>query len=259
MSWDELVAVAEKAEQAGYIPIALGVVDKWPALHRISLGYQWNDDGREAVQKGLFEAGPLSGEGFTAGIERLMMLDGRFMTDALQMTSAEAQALFFSGQAAMYHMGTWAIPTLLSDTENPEDFDLFIAPRPGTDVPDTVAGNGGGWYINSGTEHLEEVLTFLKYCISDEGMEIWVRQGYVPPYPYDISKVGEIPEMQKKVIEALKTSKMGYFIHHFVSPQNVEWIRDGYQALLTGQVTPEEYAKKFDEIAQQAREEGFRP
>ena len=159
----------------------------------------------------------------------------------------------------MYHMGTWHIPTLLAETENPEDFDLFIAPRPGTDIPDTVAGNGGGWYINSGTKHLEEAVTFLKYCISDEGMAIWVEKGYIPPYPFDPSDAGELPAMQKKAIDALNTAEMGYFIHHFVSPENVEWIRDGYQALLIGQVTPAEYAQKFDEIAKQAREDGFRP
>ena len=84
------MAIAEKAEAAGYIPISLGVVDKWPALHRISLGYQWGNGGREAVRKGLFEAGSFSGDDFAAGFERLMMLDGQFMQGALQMTSAEA-------------------------------------------------------------------------------------------------------------------------------------------------------------------------
>jgi len=259
-SWDEMMAIAKAARDAGYQPFAFGDSDKWPGLHRIGMAYQWNDQGKQAVSKALFDGAPLDSARFVAGIKDLMKLDGKYWPNAPQLSYDEAVSAFIEGKAAMFHMGTWLIDSV-ENSKNPENFGVFVAPKPGTSTPSTVAGAGGGWYINASTKHVEEALKFLNAAISDESMKMWVKDGFVPPVDLDLSQVDGVPEITRQIVDTMNSSldQMGYFIHHFVSAEQSKWIQDGYQGLLLGQVTPEEFAQRFQELGVQAREEGFRP
>jgi hypothetical protein len=52
---------------------------------------------------------------------------------------------------------------------------------------------------------------------------------------------------------------MGYFIHHFVSPEQSSWTTDGYQGLLLGTISPKQFVDRFYELGVEAKAKGFRP
>jgi raffinose/stachyose/melibiose transport system substrate-binding protein len=257
-TWDDMIEVLEKIKKDGkYEPIAFGDADKWPALHRISLAYQWSPGGAEAARKSLFEFDSLDTPGYIDGLSIMQKLDGTYMPHILERKMGEAQAVFYSGNAAMMHSGTWNSGSAVkSDVGG--DLDFFIPSIPGPAKPNTVAGCGGGWYINSQSKYIDESVKFLDFTISKESTDIWFGLNFLPPIPIDAGKPG-VPPMISKAIDSIQKYKMGYFIHHFVSADQVQWIREGYQGLIANTVTPAEFAKKFEEIAKQSRADGFRP
>ncbi len=256
-SWDDLIEVLEKIRRDGkYEPIAFGDADKWAALHRISLAYQWNPGGAEATRKSLFEFETLDTPGYVEGLSLIQKLDSTYMPYNLDRKMDEAIAVFYSGNAAMMHSGTWNTGNAVK-SDVAADLDFFIPAIPGTG-PNTVAGCGGGWYISSQSKHIDECTKFLDFTISKESTDIWFGLNFLPPIPIDAGKPG-VPPMISKAIDSIQKYKMGYFIHHFISADQVQWIREGYQGLIAGTVTPAQYAKKFEEIAKQSRADGFRP
>jgi raffinose/stachyose/melibiose transport system substrate-binding protein len=255
---DDFVAILEKIRKDGKVePLAFGVADKWAALHRISLGYQWGPGGAAAVSKALFEGASFDTPDFAKGMALLQGLDRNYMPNNLDRKMDAALAQFWSGKAAMVQTGTWNISgALKSDIGSKVDF--FVPATPGTNKPNTVAGCGGGWYVYAKSKAIAECLTFLDFTLSKESTDIWFGQNYLPPIPIKAG-ASSAPAMINKAIQNIEAVPMGYFIHHFVSTPNREWIQDGYQLLVAGKVTPAQYVKEFDRIAQKAKAEGFRP
>jgi raffinose/stachyose/melibiose transport system substrate-binding protein len=255
---DDFVAILEKIRKDGKLePLAMGVADKWPALHRISLGFQWGPGGAEAVRKALFEGASFDTADFAKGMGLLQGLDKNYMPNVLDRKMDAALAQFWSGKAAMLQSGTWNInPALQSDIASKVDF--FIPAIPGSNKPNTVAGCGGGWYAYTKSKFPAECLTFLDFTLSKAATDIWFARNYLPPIPVKAGATSA-PAMINKAIQSIEAVPMGYFIHHFVSTPNREWIQDGYQLLVAGKVTPAQYVKEFERIAQKAKAEGFKP
>ena len=254
---DELAAVLEKIKKAGkHEPIAFGDSDKWPALHRISLGFQWGDGGTDAARRAIFEGASFDTPEFARGIGLVQRLDKNYMPHLLERQMGEAEAVFYSGGAVMMHSGTWNINGALT-SDIADKIDFFIPATPGKG-PNTVAGCGGGWYASTQSKYPEECLTFLDFTLSKEATDIWFGYSFLPPIPIDVGSTS-VPPMVAKAIQSIDAYDMGYFIHHFVSAESVQWIREGYQGLIAGTVTPEQYVKEFEKIAEQARADGFRP
>jgi len=257
-SWNALIDICKKSEAAGYDPIALGVAEKWPALHRISLGYQWGG-GREAVKKALFEGAPWDTPQFIQGLKWVLKLDKNYMPNALGKTWAEGNAMFLGGKAVMHHTGTWFTEDIINQAPNPDDFDMFLPVPPGTKKPSSIAGCGSGWYVTSLCKNVDAALLFLDYATADEVTKIWIeRNGCIPVIPYRISSA-KVSPLLAKAIDFMSKYEMGYFVHHFVSADQVQWIRDGYQEMLAGKITPAQFAQKFEELAREAKKEGFSP
>jgi raffinose/stachyose/melibiose transport system substrate-binding protein len=261
-SWDELVEIATKAEAAGYVPFAFGDMEKWPGFHRIGIGYQWNPEGKALVEKAIFDdTVDLNDPRFVEGFEKLMLLDRQYWANATEQSHDEAIASFVNGNIAMYHMGTWLVNDIQKAGGTADDFGVFIAPVPGTATPSTIAGAGGGWYINSSCEYIDEAIDFLEVAVSDEAMEAWAKKGYVPPVNLDIESIDGVPDITKAVIQTMNENMddMGYFIHHFVSPEQSSWTTDGYQGLLLGTISPKQFVDRFYELGVEAKAKGFRP
>lgn len=257
-SWDEMIECAEKAEAAGYLPFVFGDLEKWPALHRIGTAYQWNPGGKEAVADAIFNYTSLDTEGFVEGLELLMELDGKYWPNAVQQSHNEAIASFIENKALFFHMGTWLVSDILNSGHE-EDFGLFVPFKPHTDERSTIAGAGAGWYVSATCQYPDLAMEFLDTCISDEAQTYWVQSGFVPAVNFDVLSVEGVSEQTKLVVETMNESidAMGYYIHHFLSSEQSAWIQDGYQGLLLGEVTPEEFAAEFQRLWEQAINEGF--
>lgn len=256
-SWDELIDICKKSEATGYEPIALSLAEDWTPLHRISLAYQWGG-GIDTVRNCLFKGDSWNKSQFVEGLRVILELDKNYMPNTLSETWEEGVFRFFAGEAAMQHTGTWFTGDIIAEASNPDDFDIFLPMPPGAKEPSSVAGCGSGWYISSQCKNIDAALLFLNYAITDEAVEMWVKGGYVPTVLYDVSGV-EVNRFVAKAVDFMSKYEMGYFIHHSVSPEQTKWIVDGHQGMVAGAVTPEQFVQKFEELAQKAKKEGFKP
>lgn len=257
-NWDEMIACADKAKEAGYIPFVFGDLEKWTALHRIGTGYQWNPEGKAAVADAIFNYKPLDTEGFVEGLKLLTELDTAYWPDAVQISHNEAIANFVENKALFFNMGTWLVSDILN-SGHPDDFGLFVPFKPHTDERSTIAGAGAGWYVSSSCKYPDLAMEFLDSCISDEAQTYWVQYGFIPAVEFDVLSVPDVSDQTKLIVEQMNLyiDGMGYYIHHFLSSEQSAWIQDGYQGLLMGEVTPEEYAAEFQRLWEEAINEGF--
>jgi raffinose/stachyose/melibiose transport system substrate-binding protein len=257
-SWNELVAIVNKASAAGIKPFAFGDLEKTPAHHRIGLAYHWNPKGRLGLEPAVFGNVPLDSPDLIKGIETLMLLDGVYWPDAVQLARTEAIAAFLEGRAAMMHNGTWMVGDI-KDIGNAEDFGVFIPPIPGTSTLSTIAGAGGGFYINTTCKDKAAALDFLDIAISEESQRYHVQYGFLPVIDLDVMSVPGASPLAKEILTVMNESldNMGFYIHHFISTDMTKWLRDGYQALLMKQITAAEFAQRMQELKIQAKKDGF--
>jgi raffinose/stachyose/melibiose transport system substrate-binding protein len=258
-TWQEQQDIAAKAEKAGYQAFSFGVSDKWSALHRICLGYQWNDNEKTEVAKALAGEKSFNDPKFVEGLSRLMELDGKYWPNAVQIPYAEAFSAFLENKVAMFSTGTWLIADIMK-SNHPDDFGMFIPINPATSKSSTVAGAGGGWYINSSCKNQDLALEFLDLVITEEAQKYWLKGGLIPPINIDVNSVEGVPALTKEAAAVLVKYKenMGYYMHHFLSSEQVKWINDGYQELLMGTQTPKQFADKMQKLGEEAKDEGFK-
>ncbi len=257
-TWEELVSVCDKAAAAKYEPISYGYSNKSPAHHRVAVAYEWGG-GTPMVTKAILEGGTLNTPEFIEGMRIVgLELDKKYMPNVLDRSSQEGSAVFLSGEGAMTHTGTW----FAGDNFTPADaekFGMFLPVAPGKKEATSAAGAGSGWYASSQSKYPEACLKFLDYTVSDDCAQIWIKYGYVPSLEQFEVPAGLDNPFFNQVVEIMGKHHMGYFLHHFISAETDEQLKSGYQMLLLGQITPEEYCQKLDSEHQKAWKEGFRP
>jgi raffinose/stachyose/melibiose transport system substrate-binding protein len=257
-SWDGLMNICAKAGPAGYEAISYGYSKKTPTHHRVALAYEWGG-GTKMVADAIFEGKTLNTPGFVSGVRTVALdLDKRYMPNALDRTDQEGEAVFLSGKGLMVHTGTWFTGDALKAT-NASKFGIFLPVAPGQTQPTTVGGSGSGWYASAQSKQQDACLKFLAYTVSDDCAQIWIRHGYIPSLEKFSVPSGLENPFFSQTVDLMSKYHVGYFVHHFISPATDKQLMDGYQKLLLGQLTPEQYCQKLDDEHQKAWKEGFRP
>lgn len=133
-TYAEFQAVAAKVKEAGYVPIAFGNRDRWPATNTLSLVLGLTA-GREAEEKVLFGDGSWTDPAFKKAAETIAdwAKEGYFPRGFNGIGYDEANGLFLGGRAAMTITGSWA----LQDMARSAKFDLgvFMLPPISEGVP----------------------------------------------------------------------------------------------------------------------------
>jgi raffinose/stachyose/melibiose transport system substrate-binding protein len=114
---EELREIAEELKGRGRIPFAFGNSEQWPAGHLFSIGAS-NILGREGLDNILYGDGKWNTPEVVTAIElffRSFVESGYYPEGVNAISYNEANALFYSGQAAMNPTGTW----LVSETSRP--------------------------------------------------------------------------------------------------------------------------------------------
>ncbi len=257
-SWNGLIDICAKSGSAGYEPISYGYSKKSPTHHRVALAYEWGG-GTKAVAEAILEGKTLNTPGFVQGVRTVALdLDKKYMPNVLDRTSQEGEAMFLSGKGAMIHTGTW----FAGDNLKPEDaskYGMFLPVAPGQTQPTSVGGAGSGWYASSQSKHPDESLKFLDYTAGDDCAQIWIKYGYIPGLEKFNVPAGLENPFFSQTVDIMGKYHIGYFVHHFISASTDKQLMDGYQMLLLGQLTPEQYCQKLDDEHQKVWKEGFRP
>lgn len=178
-TYDELMALAEKAKDEGLVPFSLGNKDSWPATFWFQyMEMRLKGSGVVASFVNGDAGATLGAEGEKAfqTIAEIAQKD-YFPIGFNGMSDQEANMLFLNGQAAMLLNGTWQIG---ASADAPEGFELGYFAFPSVsggagDQSDVLAGVAASFGISEKAENKADAVTLLKFLTSPEVMTKYVE------------------------------------------------------------------------------------
>lgn len=199
-TWDELLEVSEEMKAKDIIPIA----QAGKASYLLSLTHSVFGAtiyGQEFVDELLAGKVNLTDERFVESVKRMEQLESLFPKDFIALEDKDAQAMFYTGQAAMYINGSYRLETF--ENTNP-DMNIGILPsfaeKEGGETP-LVTWVDGSYAVVKASKHQEEAKKFMEFLaskefgqmFSDELARISAIPGVVPEHELvkEMTKLGE--------------------------------------------------------------------
>ncbi len=178
-SWDELMDLCEEIKSEGILPFYFGFRDTWTCLA------PWNSlavDLAPADTCKKVNAGETTfTDNYREVAEKCLELVSYGPEDPVAYGYNDACTAFANGESAMYPIGSYAVPQILS--VNPEmNIDSFVTP--GNDDPDKNTLNSGVdlmFSVTAACEHKEEAYEVLDFLMEDENLQAYIDdQNAVP-------------------------------------------------------------------------------
>jgi len=253
-TWTELLEDVKALKAAGITPIAIGEGDKWPGH------FWWGYLITRICGQAGFEAAAITRTGsFTdpciieasTKLQELAALEP-FQEGFLAATYGDEATAMGNGKAAMELMGQWAPSVQKDNSETKEgigdDLAWFGFPMVEGGAGDASDGYGGGNGYAVGKNAPDAAIDFLKYLSAAEQATRMAEIGIALPV---VKGASGVTDPYLLTIQA-KTGEAKYFQLYYdqaLPPALGSIVNDNVQALLAGQLTPEEAA--------QAVEDGF--
>ena len=248
---DELDAAAAKLKDAGITPINFGARSGW-----------WlNQVVGEAMTAGMvpdeLAAKLVSGEAcftdpaFVATLLRVKdWADKGYINDSAMADDYGAMRTSVAlGESAMMLDGVWSTGPASPMYEINKDLKMGFFPVPGENGKVYAFGDGT-YLVNANSQHLEAAQKVLDFTATKEFAELFVKHvGELPAYGGDYTV--EDPRL-KEVVQMIATNSAAptpFFAYSLNkgTPSYGTLVADGYQALLSGSLTPEDFARKIQE------------
>jgi raffinose/stachyose/melibiose transport system substrate-binding protein len=163
------------SEDGRYTPLALGTADQWEAatlgFQNVGPAYWRGEEGRRALLSG---AGRFTDQPYVDAWTELARWEPHLPENHRTQAYEDSQALFASGQAAVYPAGSWEIPMLRAT--GAADLGAFPPPVVSagdecfiSDHPDIAIG------LNAASPNIEAARTFLTWVASPEFAGIYAN------------------------------------------------------------------------------------
>ena len=170
-----------------------------------------------------------------------------------------ANALFYSGEAAMNPTGTWLVP---ENVQTVQDFEVGFFPFPSIEGSGILppVGVGAGLFVAREASTLQGAIDFIDYLLEDSTARLAIEKlNVVPTQPVNSKGLG-VPELFKEVLEDLSASpeaqSFGYNID-VLAPQNFnEVMFTGFQEVLDGTRSPAEQSAALQDAWATAKKQG---
>lgn len=166
-TWEEFLEVCQKVKAAGIIPVANGLGDEWDIAEVVFMSlapnYIGGREGRLAYENG---SRPWNDDAVVAAFDAMGDLEPYLPNGYRALTYQDSNALFASGQAAMYFDGSWSIGTY---GEVDFSWSVFAVPPPAGQPGYVCFHADAGMAMNAATAHPEEAKTFLNWLGTQEG------------------------------------------------------------------------------------------
>jgi raffinose/stachyose/melibiose transport system substrate-binding protein len=181
-SMADFEAALEAAKAAGYIPMALGNSEQWPANHSLSilisqtcdnkemLGWIFGNDGADFTAPCFLEA--------TQTMERWADT-GLIDPNANSLSFDDGINRFAEGNSAFFVTGNWALPTMAEKMGENVGFAGFPPVTAGGPARATGATTSP-FGISSKTEYPDVAANFLDFMTGPETADLRANGGYAP-------------------------------------------------------------------------------
>jgi raffinose/stachyose/melibiose transport system substrate-binding protein len=255
-TWEEFTDAADALKAAGFDPIALGNGDTWPGLWYY-WAFQNRYGGNEELFKAINEGGTYQAPSFFKAGEMSQELANRdYLTPNFNSYSgADKYTVFTQGNGAMIYQGTWMLGRILEQAPEDFEFGFFNFPSFSDGNPDSqsdvMAGMDAMW-ISANSENPEAAAEFLNgFADPERALEFIVKTQNIPAVNGITAPAGQEEEVLWKLTD-LTSKATGVFpwwdISALPPAVNEEMMSMG-QALLLGEITPEEFTQRMDAAA----------
>ena len=240
-TWDEFIAICEKAKEAGITPIVAGYRDG------LQGGWMFGQvvqavAGRDVAASVLYGDGHWDQESMIKAAQTLKdWFDAGYMDAATvnALGQHQSQATFYAGGGAMSFLGyNHVIAAQASGQADPAVFGVFSLPSPNLgQVPAATAGIGTSWVMNPATKVPDAAEKWLIWAGSEDFARLMVENGggSVPARNLPVG-VAVIPLMADAIGQA---STAGYNPSVVVGARTKDAWYGAAQGIASGQLTPE--------------------
>lgn len=218
-TWDEFIALCDTIEEEGIVPIYLGFKDTWTCLapwNALAVGLT-DSDVYNQVNKGntTFE------KEYKEVAEKMKMLLNYAEPNPYAYSYNDACTAFARGEAAMYTIGSYAVPQIKS--VNPDmNINSFTFPA-NESKEDNVLNSGidlNFAVMKESSEKKEAIYEVLSFLYEDETIQIYLDdQGGITCKEGNFKVPNEIGGM-REYIEAGKVAD--FHDHHYPSEMSVD-------------------------------------
>ena len=217
-TWDELLALCDQIQGEGILPFYFGFKDVWTCLA------PWN---AMAVELAPADTTKQVNRGETTFTEQYRELAEKYMQllpygpeDPFAYGYNDACTAFARGEAAMYPIGSYATPQILS--VNPDlDIDSFVMPACDNKEDRTLnSGIDLGFCVMDGCENKEAAYEVLDFLLADENIQRYIDDQNAVP-----CKNGEfrLASMLDGMLEFIESGNMtDYQDHYYPSEMSVD-------------------------------------
>lgn len=217
-TWTEFTDLCETIQSSGQLPLYFGYKDTWTTLA------PWN-----ALAVGLADADICSqvnagnatfAEGYAEVADKMKVLLDYAEPNPYAYSYNDACTAFARGESAMYPIGSYAVPQILS--VNPDmNIDSFTFPA-NENESDNVLNSGVDlqFSVMKECENKEAAYEVLRFLFDDETIQIYLdNQNAVPCKQGDF----ELPSMLDGMKSYIEADRMSDFHdHHYPSEMSVD-------------------------------------
>lgn len=217
-TWDELLALCDEIQAEGILPFYFGFKDTWTCLA------PWN---AMAVELSPADATKLVNKGQTTFTSEYRELSEKYLQllpygpeGPFAYSYNDACTAFARGESAMYTIGSYATPQILS--VNPEmNIDSFVMPASDTAEGRTLnSGIDLGFCVMAECENKEAAYEVLDFLYADENLQKYIDdQNAVPCKNGDF----QLSPMLDGMLEFIESGNMtDYQDHYYPSEMSVD-------------------------------------
>lgn len=258
-SLDDLPAMCTALRSAGITPIAIDGQDQWP-LERYVAYQPFREAGPEFVQKLKKGEAAFTDPAGQKTVEWMAQLGkAKCFQDGFSAQGySDAQNQFTSGQAAMYNIGTWELPSLATDKLNSavrDDVDFFTLPTTEGSVTaanEFVSPSGIGMAVNAKT-YDPLVSDFLKFALAKYPAEYAATGALSPTTNVQTTVPANATPLYKKALETADTlgAKQAMPWDTQLDPTTNGRLQQELVLLVQGNITPEQFTSTMDSTIKQ--------
>lgn len=255
---DDMVTISKTLKDKGITPIAVDGVDVWPVL-RYAAMIPFRTTGNEFARN-LSQGKAKMADDVGMQTANFVSEIGQYFQKGFASTDyTTAKNMFLNGEAAMYRMGTWEIPSFV-DENLPEQLkgqvDYFYLPTiNNAKTPDNEFFGNSGIGLAATTNNFDETTKdFLSYVLKNYS-DVYVAKQQMSPLKFTIEDESKYSELFLRI-----KKDMDHYGSEFAKPWDTlldadtnSVMSDLIIKLAMGTMTPEDFAKQIDDaIAQNA-------
>ncbi|QFT91051.1 Multiple sugar-binding protein precursor [Bacillus sp. THAF10] len=248
-TWDEFIAINEKLLDEGVTPIALGTKEGWllSLTHGIFGPAHWGGNAFvDKISKGETD---FTSPEFKKSVQAMEDLKKYFPKNSEGLGMEDIRTLFFTGQAAMFPLGSWEIEVVRG--MNPDlDFGFFPMPSATGGDPTITSWVDGSFGINANSEHKEEAKKFLEFLTTKEFGDLFTKEFKMISANPEVQSDDELVNSLSEAVNQYSTPYM--MLVHFAggNPTTKVTIETELQGMYIGDQTVDGVVEKVQESAE---------